>query len=169
MPKVHRYTNPPRPGCTRVCRALLLPQRGSCQSCSASGQIPGTTYSAPQTRSLRGKSVKFCNSRCSQYYTERIYTSPVQARVWEGGGRVAQCCLPGCGRTAVKGWHVPRHHPPRQGHQAGWLLAGIQGKKPSVRGTRLSLCCCSGLWITNIYRRAMEAVLQALSLRQSFL
>lgn len=108
-----------------VCRALLLPQWGRCWVCSVCGQILGKTYCVPQTRALRSRNAKFCNSRCSQYHAKGIGTSPVQAQAWGGGGRVAQHCPLGCGRTAVMGWHVP----PIPAGSPGWLVAGIQGEK----------------------------------------
>lgn len=99
-----------------------------CCHCSLYGQIPGKTYCTPQARALRGKNVKFCNSRHCHYHTKRTGISPVQAQGWGGGGGVAQRCLLGCGRTAVTGWHVPHHHLPQQGHQAApWQ--GFRGKK----------------------------------------
>lgn len=150
-------THPPQHCWTLTCRALLLPQWGRCWDCSACGQILGNTYCGPQTRALRDKNVKFCSSRCSQHHTNRIGTSPGQAQAWGGGG--GGKAAPGLWQDCCRGLACATP-PPTPAGSPGWLLAEIQGKK-ALRCSRLSLRCCWGLWITNIYKRALEAVLQA--------
>lgn len=162
VPEVHRYRTHPD---TAHVQALLLPRWGRCWDCCL-WPNNGKTHCVPQTRA-RGAGMRSSETADVPSITQR--ESPQcrhkQEEEEEGGLlRAVSWLWQGC----CHGLPCATPPPTQQGHQAdSWQ--GFRGKKPSVRCTRLSHCCCAQLWITNIYKRETEAVLQAWPPRQSFL